>query len=79
MISYLYFPLTRSAAFRKMAALSAKGSISHDLFASSAASIALETSSGLAFENLATTLACEAGLACVRVDEVRIYTMIRHR
>jgi hypothetical protein len=50
MISYLYFPAIRSAAFRKMAALSENGRDSHAGFAASAASIAAETSDGKALE-----------------------------
>lgn len=41
--SYLYFPAIRSAAFKKMAALSAKGKFSHSGLAARAASIAADT------------------------------------
>jgi len=50
MISYLYFPAIRSAALRKMAALSEKGRDSHAGFAASAASMAADTSEGEALE-----------------------------
>ena len=49
-ISYRYFPLIKSAALRKTAALSAKGKDSQAGFAARAASMALDTSSLLAFE-----------------------------
>lgn len=69
MISYLYFPLMRSAAFRKMAARSANGNVSHADFADSAESIAVLTFFGLAFAYLATTSACEAGLGWLAREE----------
>lgn len=61
MISYRYFPLIRSAAFRKIAARSANGRSSHSDLAARANSIALNTSCGVAFEYLATTFECAAG------------------
>jgi hypothetical protein len=50
MISYLYFPDIRSAAFKKTAALSANGRDSQAGFAARAASMAAETSDGEALE-----------------------------
>jgi hypothetical protein len=50
MISYLYFPAIKSAAFRNTAARSAKGRDSQAGFAWSAASMAAETSEGEALE-----------------------------
>jgi hypothetical protein len=47
-ISNLYLPAIRSAALRKMAALSAHGSSSHDCLAASAPSMAEATVSGVA-------------------------------
>src|SRR5690242_184496 len=71
-ISYRYFPDTRSAALRKTEARSAKGRASHSAFAASAESIAFFTSAVLAFEYLATTSACEEGLFWVRIEELLI-------
>jgi hypothetical protein len=49
-ISYRYFPATRSAALRKIAARSEKGRDSQAGLAAKAASIADETSEGVALE-----------------------------
>lgn len=65
MISYLYLVLMRSAAFRNMAARSAKGKLSHAGFAASAESIACLTSSEEALEHLATEVEKDEGFACV--------------
>lgn len=73
MISYLYLVEIRSAALRKTAARSAKGRFDHDSWAARAASMALLTSSVLAFEYFATTSACDEGLCCVRIEELVIY------
>ena len=54
MITYRYFPEMRSAAFKKIAALSENGSDSHAGFAARAASMAAETSDGDALEYKAT-------------------------
>lgn len=53
-MSYLYFPAIRSAAFKKIAALSENGRDSHAGLAAKAASIAADTSDGEAFEYEAT-------------------------
>lgn len=60
-----------------MAARSAKGSDSHDVFASSAASMAALTSVALALENLAMASACEEGLGWVRTEESLICFYVR--
>lgn len=72
MSSYLYLPLMRSAALRKMAARSAKGIDSHDDLAASAESMAFVTSSGDALDAVATMSACEDGLDCDVVEDVLI-------
>lgn len=71
-ISYLYFPLIRSAAFKKTAARSAKGNVSHADFAFKAESMALVTSDEVAFEYLATAEAWDAGFDWERIEEVLI-------
>lgn len=72
MISYRYLEDMRSAAFRKTAARSANGSVSHAGLAANADSMAVLTSAVLALEYLATTSACEEGLCCVRMEELVI-------
>ena len=74
--SYRYFPLTRSAALRNTAALSAKGNVSHAGFAARAESIAFETSEELACEYLATCSTCDEGFGCAWIDSVSIYSWI---
>lgn len=69
-ISYLYFPLIRSAALRNTAARSANGKFSHAGFAARADSMAFETSAELALEYLAMVEECAAGLAWVRMEDV---------
>jgi len=59
--SYLYLPLIRSAALRKMAALSSKGVDSQDDLAASADSMAALTCSSVALEDLATMSAWREG------------------
>lgn len=71
-ISYRYLVEIRSAAFKKTAARSAKGRDSQADLASSAASMALLTSTLLALEYFATTSACAAGLCWVRIEELFI-------
>jgi hypothetical protein len=71
-ISYLYLPAIKSAAFKKIAALSEKGRDSHSGFAARAASIAAETSDGEALEYDATAEEWFAGLCCLEIDEVLI-------
>ena len=70
--SYRYLPAIRSAALRNIAALSAKGRVSHARFAERADSIALDTSESLAFEYLAMGSECEDGLAWVRRESLLI-------
>ena len=60
----------RSAALRNIAALSAKGNVSHAFLAANADSMALDTSEELAFEYLAIVSACDDGMFCVRTVEV---------
>jgi hypothetical protein len=57
---------------RKIAARSANGSDSHAGFAARAASIAFDTSDGVAFEYLAIAEEWDDGLDWVRMDEVLI-------
>jgi hypothetical protein len=73
MISYRYLVEIRSAALRKTAARSEKGSASHAGFAARAELIAFLTSAGLALEYFATTSACDEGLCCVRIEELLIF------
>jgi hypothetical protein len=73
MISYLYFPAIKSAALRKTAARSAKGSCSHSALAPRAESIALLTSDVEAPEYLATTVVFSAGLNCSLIVADLIY------
>ena len=75
-MSYLYFPLIRSAALRNMAARSVKGMASHCAFAASAESMACATSEAVAFEYWAIALEWEEGFNCVEVAEVLIWTDI---
>lgn len=69
-MSYLYFPAIKSAALRKMAALSEKGRDSHSGFAARAASIAAETSDGEALEYEAIVEEWFDGFCWVEMDEV---------
>lgn len=80
MISYLYLVLMRSAAFRNMAARSAKGKLSHAGFAANAESIACLTSSEEALEYLATEVVKDEGFACVMTFSVVTLprTLVRH-
>jgi hypothetical protein len=71
-ISYLYFPAIRSAAFKNTAARSAKGRDSHAGFAARAASIAAETSDGEAFEYVAIVEEWFEGFCCWDMVEVLI-------
>jgi len=69
MMSYLYLPAMRSAAFKKTAARSENGSPSHDCFAARAASMAAETSALDALEYDAIVVAWEEGSDCVSTEE----------
>lgn len=60
--SYLYFPAIRSAAFRKMAALSAKGRFSHSGLAARAASMAADTWAGEACDEDARAVPWAEGI-----------------
>lgn len=71
-MSYLYFPAIRSAAFKKIAALSEKGRDSHAGFAASAASMAADTSDGEALEYEATVEEWLEGFCWVEIVEVLI-------
>lgn len=73
MISYRYFVLMRSAAFRKTAARSANGRLSQLGFAAKADSIACLTSAGEALLYLATGVECDEGLTWVKMFAVVIY------
>ena len=64
--SYRYFPDIRSAAFKNIAARSAKVMNSHAGLAVKADSMALETSAEVALVYLATGSRCEAGLGWVK-------------
>jgi hypothetical protein len=70
MISYRYFPLIRSAAFRKIAARSAKGSDSQAGLAARAESMALDTSEAVALEYLAIAEEWDDGMDWLRIEEV---------
>jgi hypothetical protein len=72
MISWRYFPDIKSAALRKMEARSEKVRDSHAGLAASAASIAAETSEGLALEYEATTDEWFEGFFWVNTIEVLI-------
>ena len=67
MISYLYFVLMRSAAFRNTAARSANGKLSQAGFAAKADLIACLTSAEEALLYLAIGVECDEGLPCVRM------------
>jgi hypothetical protein len=73
MISYRYFLAIKSAAFKKIAALSENGRDSHSAFAARAASIAAETSDGEAFEYEAIVEEWFDGFCCLEIEEVLIY------
>jgi hypothetical protein len=71
-ISYLYFPAIRSAAFKKIAALSEKGRDCHSGFAARAASMAAETSEGEALEYEAIVEEWFEGFCCLDMDDAFI-------
>lgn len=69
MSSYLYFPDIKSAAFRKIAALSEKGRVSQAALAVRADSMASDTSDGEAEEYFAMGDLCDDGLDWVWMEE----------